>query len=94
MITKTLTILVTALCFSGAAGVTAQPAVSKSSSVTATATIQAIDSTAQTVTLRDEKGQEDTSVGPEVKRFNEFKVVDQIDITYTRALVTAIERAK
>jgi Cu/Ag efflux protein CusF len=93
MTTTTVTVLVTAFCLSGVAGITAQPAVSKASSVTATATIQAIDSTARTITLRDEKGQEDTySVGPEVKRFNEFKVGDTVKMTYYESMVFQLRK--
>jgi hypothetical protein len=89
MTITTATSVLTAMCLVGSAGVSAQPApVTKSSSVTATATIQAIDSTARAITLRDEKGQEDTySVGPEVKRFNELKVGDKVKMTYYESMV-------
>ena len=84
---KTATSVLTALCLVGVV-VLAQAPVTKSSSVTTTATIQAIDSTARTVTLRDEKGQEDTySVGPGVQRFNELKVGDKVKMTYYESLV-------
>ena len=58
----------------------ADKTVTKEAAVTATATIQAIDSTTRSLTLRNEKGEEDTfSVGPDVKRFNELKVGDKIN---------------
>lgn len=59
----------------------------------ATATVQAIDSATRTLTLRDEKGQEDTyRVGPEVKRFSEVRVGDTVKLTYYESLVLAIRR--
>ena len=67
--------------------------VTKEAAVTATATIQAIDSTARTVTLKNEKGEEDTfSVGPDVKRFNELKVGDKIRMTYYESLVFQLRK--
>jgi hypothetical protein len=85
--------VMTALCLAGASGSAAQAPVTKSASVSATATIQAIDSTARTVTLRDEKGQEDTySVGPEVKRFNELKVGDKVKMTYYESMVFQLHK--
>jgi hypothetical protein len=67
--------------------------VTKAGQISATATIQAIDSTARTVTLRNEKGEEDTfSVGPEVKRFNELKVGDKIKVTYYESLVFQLRK--
>jgi Cu/Ag efflux protein CusF len=61
--------------------------------MTATATIQAIDSTSRAITLRDEKGQEDTyTVGPEVKRFDELKVGDTVKMTYYESIVYQIRK--
>jgi Cu/Ag efflux protein CusF len=71
----------------------AQPPVTKTTSVTTTATIQAIDSTARTVTLRDDKGQEDKyAVGPEVKRFDELKVGDKVKMTYYESIVYQLRK--
>lgn len=93
MTTTTATMLVSVLGLVGATGLFAQPTVSKSNSVTATATIQAIDITSRTLTLRLENGQEDTfSVGPEVKRFNEMKVGDTIKVTYYESLVFQVRK--
>ena len=70
-----------------------QTPVTKTASVTEKATIMAIDSTLRTVTLRDEKGLEDTfTVGPEVKRFNEFKVGDVIKMTYYESYVLMVRK--
>ena len=67
--------------------------VSKVNIVTATATIQAIDSTARTVTLRDDKGQEDMfQLGPEIKRFDELKVGDKVKMTYYESLVFQVRK--
>ena len=55
MTTRTGTILIAALCLSGTIELSSQSPVTKSASVTGTATIQAIDSTARTITLRDEE---------------------------------------
>jgi Cu/Ag efflux protein CusF len=71
----------------------AQQTVSKADSVTATATIQAIDATARRVTLKNEKGEEDTfTVGPEVTRFNELKVGDKVKMTYYESVVMQVRK--
>jgi len=77
-------IVVPAMCF-------AQTPLTKTQSVTATATIQAIDTTLRTVTLKNDKGEEDTfSVGPEMKRFNELKVGDKVKATYMESVVLQV----
>jgi Cu/Ag efflux protein CusF len=61
--------------------------------MTATATIQAIDAAARTVTIRDEKGHVDTfSVGSEVPRFNELKVGDKVRATYFESIVLRLRK--
>ena len=86
-------VLVLALGVGVAAVAAAQEPVTKTQSATATMTIQAIDSTARLITLRDEKGQEDTfSVGPGVQRFNELKVGDTVKATYYESLVTSVRK--
>lgn len=92
MTTRTTMILALGLCLAGAAVAGAQPPpVTKSASVTGTATIQAIDSTTRTITLRNDKGEEDAFiVGPEVKRFNELKVGDKVKMTYYESLVLQV----
>jgi hypothetical protein len=66
----------------------AQAPVTRANVIKVTATIQAIDSTTRTLTLRDDKGNEDTfSVGEGVKRFNELKVGQKVNITYYESIV-------
>jgi Cu/Ag efflux protein CusF len=85
---KPTVVLAAALCLAIAPAATAQTPVTKSQSVSGTATIQAIDSTSRAITLRDESGVEDTYIaGPEVKRFDEFKVGDTVKMTYTESVV-------
>jgi hypothetical protein len=86
-------VLVLALGVGVAAVAAAQEPVTKTQSATATMTIQAIDATARLITLRDEKGQEDTfSVGPGVQRFNELKVGDKVKMTYYESLVMQVRK--
>ena len=69
----------------------AQTPITKTQTVSATATIQAIDATSRTVTLRSEKGEEDTfQAGPEIKRFNELKVGDKVKATYWESVVVQV----
>lgn len=71
----------------------ASQTVTKSESVSATATIQAIDKANRLVTLRDEKGAEDTMVvGPAMKRFDELKVGDKVKVTYYESLVLQVRK--
>jgi Cu/Ag efflux protein CusF len=70
-----------------------QAQVAKANAVTAVATIQAIDSTTRSVTLKNEKGEEDTfQVGPEVKRFDEFKVGDKVRLSYYESVVFQLRK--
>ena len=72
----------------GAVSALAQQTVTKANSTTGTATIQAIDQTKRTVTLRNEKGEEDTySVSPAIARFNELKVGQKVRMTYYESMV-------
>jgi Cu/Ag efflux protein CusF len=88
MMRKSTTILAALLWLAGLAAVHAQQTVTKANSVTSTATIQAIDKTARTVTLRNEKGQEDIyAIGSNVARFDELKVGDRVRTTYYDSLV-------
>jgi len=67
--------------------------VKKSESVTATATIQAIDKANRLVTLKDETGAEDTMyVSPAMKRFDELKVGDKVKVTYSESLVLQVRK--
>jgi hypothetical protein len=76
-----------------ALGSLAQAQVKKSNSVSATATIQAIDKANRLVTIKDESGAEDTVyVGPDVKRFDEVKVGDKVKLTYNESLVMQVRK--
>jgi len=67
--------------------------VTKEAAAVATATIQAIDSTTRTVTLRNDRGEEDRFVvGPEVKRFDQLKVGDTIKVTYYESIVFQLRK--
>src|SRR5262249_25480395 len=71
----------------------AQKPVTKTTTMRATSTIQAIDSTRRMVTLRNEAGEEDTFlVGADVKRFDELKVGDRIHMTYVESIVVTIHK--
>jgi len=67
--------------------------ITKSNTVRGSATIQAIDSTTRMVTLRTKDGEEDTfRVGPDVKRFNELKVGDTVNMTYIESMVVQVRK--
>jgi hypothetical protein len=52
----------------------------------------AIDSTQRIVTIRTASGEEDSlAVGPEVKRFNELKVGDRINMTFVESAVVTVQ---
>jgi hypothetical protein len=89
----TISVLAAALCLT-ATGAPAQAPITKTQSITGTATIQAIDTTRRAVTLRDETGTEDTYIaGPEVKRFDELKVGDTIKMTYYESVILQVRKA-
>jgi hypothetical protein len=86
--TAKTTMLAMMIWVAGAAMPLAQAPVTKANVIKVTATIQAIDATSRSVTLRDDKGNEDTfSVGPAVQRFNELKVGQKVNITYYESIV-------
>ena len=94
MYMKSTVVVAAALCLAIAPAATAQTPVTKSKSVSGTATIQAIDSTTRAITLRDESGVEDTYIaGPEVKRFDELKVGDTVKMTYTESVVLQVRKS-
>ena len=85
---RTTTLIVAMLWMAAVAMPLAQAPVTKSNMIKITATIQAIDQTSRMVTLRDDKGNEDTFVvGEAVKRFNELKVGQKVNITYYESIV-------
>jgi hypothetical protein len=91
---KKKAILTAALYLTSATVLFAQQTINKTMKTsTSTATIQAIDSTARTVVLRDEKGDEDTYyAGPQITRFDELKVGDTVKTTYTESVVLQIRK--
>jgi Cu/Ag efflux protein CusF len=90
---KTTTVVAAVICLS-AAGILAQAPITKTRSITGTATIQAIDTTTRAITLRDESGTEDTYIaGPEVKRFDELKVGDTVKMTYYESVIVQARKA-
>jgi Cu/Ag efflux protein CusF len=88
MTRRSAAILAGLVWFAGASSAAAQQTVTKANSMTATATIQAIDQTRRTVTLKNDKGEEDTySVSPAIARFNELKVGQTVRMTYYESMV-------
>jgi hypothetical protein len=62
--------------------------VTKENLVKAKMTIEAIDPTTRTLTLKNDEGEADTfKVGPEMKRFDELKVGDKVNVSYYESLV-------
>ena len=93
MIIKIATVLTVAMCVSLAAAESGQPAITKGKTLSSTATILAIDSTARMITLRDSSGLEDVyTVGPEVQRFSELKIGDSVKTTYYESTVLQIRK--
>jgi hypothetical protein len=90
---KSLTVVAAALSLAvGSAA--AQTPVTKTKSVTATATIQAIDAANRRLTIKDQTGVEDSYVaGPEIKRFDELKVGDTVKMTYMESVVLQLRKA-
>jgi Cu/Ag efflux protein CusF len=91
--TKRHIVLAAMLCSAASSFTHAQAPVTKSASVTMTATIQAIDQANRRVTLRTEKGEEDTfTVGPAVTRFDQLKVGDTVRMTYYESMVFQVRK--
>ena len=71
---------------------TQQP-VTKSQTTRAVATITAIDSTSRLITLKTDKGEEDSfRAGPDMARFNELKVGDKVNVAFTESIVFAVRK--
>jgi hypothetical protein len=88
VMTGTKTMLLAAMMWAATVSPQAQDAVTKANVMNIAATITAIDSTNRMLTLRDEKGNEDTfSVDQAVQRFDELKVGQKINITYYESIV-------
>lgn len=86
--TNRLIALLGVLCVTGVSTLHAQKTVSKANTITATATVEAVDYSARRVTLKTEKGETDTYVvDPAIKRFDSVKVGDKVRLTYYESLV-------
>src|SRR3972149_228400 len=71
----------------------AQKAVTQGEIVEVTAEIVAIDHDARRITLEDEDGEiEEIYAGPEVKRFDELKVGDEVTFRYYESIVSRIRK--
>ena len=88
------TVLAAAVVVATGAYAGAQQTVTKAGEmVKASATIQQIDATKRLITFRSEDGTEDTVyVGPEIKRFDELKVGDKVNMTYYESKVFKIRK--
>jgi Cu/Ag efflux protein CusF len=71
----------------------AQKPVTKTEAIETTATVVAIDHTDRVVTLKNENGEVEIGVGPEIKRFDELKVGDQISFRYQESLLVQIKKS-
>jgi hypothetical protein len=88
MTRRRVAILAGLVWFAGASSALAQQTVTKANSMTASAMIQAIDQTKRTITLKNDKGEEDIySVSPAIARFNELKVGQKVRLTYYESMV-------
>jgi Cu/Ag efflux protein CusF len=71
----------------------AQKPVTKTEAVETTATIVAIDHTDRVIKLKNENGEVEIGVGPEIKRFDELKVGDQISFRYQESVLVQMKKA-
>ena len=72
----------------------AQKSVGTADLVKASATITAIDPATRMVTFRDDAGNEDVVQAPaEMKRFNEVKVGDRLNLSYYQSRVITLRKA-
>ncbi|HET8946312.1 MAG TPA: hypothetical protein VFQ07_04965, partial [Candidatus Polarisedimenticolia bacterium] len=68
--------------------------VSKSDTIKVKTTVEAIDHTARTVTLKDRDGNLVTvQAGPDVKGFDDLKVGDEVTFRYTEGVVLQVHPA-
>ena len=88
------TMLLTAMVWAASASPQAQEPVTKANVAKVSATITAVDAAKRVLTLRDDMGVEDTfNVGPEVKRFDELKVGQKVNMTYYESVVFQLVKA-
>src|SRR5687768_11708121 len=71
----------------------AQTKVIQGEAMTVTVTIEAIEQSTRTLTVKDDKGIYETlQVGPEIKRFSELKVGDKITARYYENVVIRLKK--
>lgn len=93
MKTNLVLILLIVVASGGQARITAQ-AVGSADILRASVTVDAIDPVNRTITFRDASGRKDTMAAPaEMKRFDEIKVGDKLNLTYTYARVYELRKA-
>ena len=81
------------LAFPLAQGLGAQSKTLTGETVTVTATVEAINASTRTLTLKGPKGNYvDVEAGPDVKRFDEIKVGDKITAKYYENLVVRLQQ--
>ena len=86
--TATKTMMLAAVAWVAIASSPQAQSVSKANVLKMNATITAIDAGNRMLTLRDEKGNEDTfSVSKDVQRFDELKVGQKVGLTYYESVV-------
>jgi Cu/Ag efflux protein CusF len=93
MTTTSAIVLATTALITAPAFAAQKPITKMGETITATSTIQAIDQTGRTITLRAEDGTEDTFwVPPEVKRFSDLKVGDKVRARYYESYVFQVRK--
>jgi len=89
---KTMTLVIALLGLTSGAAV-AQTKVLPGEAMTVTVTIEAIEQSTRTLTVKDDKGIYETlQVGPEIKRFSELKVGDKITARYYENVVIRLKK--
>jgi hypothetical protein len=90
---KPLLVLTLAILLSARSAPIAAQSVGSADVLHASVTIDAIDSATRTVTFHDASGHKDTiTAPPEVKRFDELKVGDQLNFTYYYARIFELRK--
>jgi hypothetical protein len=89
----TSAVAVSMLLVASSTVVSAQSRTIEGNSVTATVTVEAIEQSTRTLTVKDKDGIHETIVAPpEMKRFSELKVGDQITARYYENVVVRLKR--
>jgi hypothetical protein len=86
-------VLMAAMLAAAGAAIGAQVKTIPDETITATATIEAIDQSTRTLTIKDEQGIYDTiQVPADVKRFDALKVGDKITARYYSSLIVRLKK--